>query len=267
MSDLKDRYAALKPRLDDTGVLHLTLDAPGRRNALDATTHDLMSRIWVDVDAEPGVRSVVVTGANGAFSAGGDLSWVRGFTEDWNARVQGLKEARALIFNMLDCAKPIVSAINGPAVGAGLAIALLADISVAGHGARLLDGHVGLGVSAGDHAALLWPLLCGMARAKHRLLLGEPVTGAEAAEIGLVSLSVPDDEVLPTASDIARRLARGSSTAIGWTKQSLNNWFRLAAPSAEAALALEFLGFTGPDAREGLAAVQERRRPHFGREG
>src|SRR5213075_3472184 len=112
---------------------------------------------------------------------------------DLRARVW--REARDLVYNMINCSKIIVSAMHGPAVGAGLVAGLLADISIAGRSARLIDGHTKLGVAAGDHAAIIWPLLCGMAKAKYHLLLCEPVTGEEAERIGLVSLCVPEDEL------------------------------------------------------------------------
>ena len=148
-------------------------------------------------------------------------------------------------------------------MGAGLVCALLADISVAAKTARLIDGHTRLGVAAGDHAAIVWPLLCGMAKAKYYLLLCEPVSGEEAERIGLVSLAVDDEAVLERAMDVARKLARGAPSAIRWTKHTLNNWLRMAGPSFDASLALEFLGFGGPEVREGLASLKEKRRPDF----
>ncbi|MDX6469902.1 MAG: enoyl-CoA hydratase, partial [Gaiellaceae bacterium] len=154
-------------------------------------------------------------------------------------------------------------AIDGPAVGAGLAVALLADVSIATPTARLVDGHTRLGVAAGDHAVLVWPLLCGMAKAKYHLLLCEPVSGEEAERIGLVSLCVPADELEERALDVARRLAAGSQAAIRHTKLALNNWLKLAGPAFDASLALEFLDMTGPDVAEGVAAVRERRAPKF----
>lgn len=262
MRNLLDRYSAFTPQLDQ-GVLRLTLSNPGRKNALDGASHDLLSQVWLDIDRAEEVRAVVVTGADGAFCAGGDLEWVASFNQSPAARLQGFNEARALMYNMINCSKPIISAINGPAVGAGLAVALLADISVAGRSAKLTDGHVRIGVCAGDHAVMIWPLLCGMAKAKLWLMLGETVTGEQAADAGLVSMAVDDDQVLETAHGLASRLAIGSASAVRWTKQSLNNWLRLAGPSADAALALEFLGFADPDAAEGLTAVAERRRPNF----
>jgi enoyl-CoA hydratase len=153
--------------------------------------------------------------------------------------------------------------MQGPAVGAGLVSGLLADISIAGKSARIIDGHTRLGVAAGDHAAIVWPLLCGMAKAKYHLLLCEAVSGEEAERIGLVSLCVDDDKLQEKALEIAVRLANGSQSAIRWTKYALNNWLRMAGPTFDTSLALEFLGFTGPDVREGLASFRERRPPNF----
>ena len=164
---------------------------------------------------------------------------------------------------MLACDKPIISAINGMAVGAGLAVALLADVSIISEKAKFTDGHVKLGVAAGDHAAIIWPLLCGMAKAKYYLLLCEPVSGEEAERMGLVSLAVNEEDLLTKAYEVADRLANGSQTAIRWTKYALNNWLRQAGPSFDASLALEFMGFAGPDVKEGVASLRDRRPPQF----
>ncbi|HEY1228086.1 MAG TPA: enoyl-CoA hydratase/isomerase family protein, partial [Ramlibacter sp.] len=172
-------------------------------------------------------------------------------------------EARDIDHNVLNCSKPVVSAIQGPAVGAGLVAGLLADIPIAARTARIVDGHTRLGVAAGDHAAIVWPLLCGMAKAKYHLLLCEPVSGEEAERIGLVALAVDADQLLPKAYEIADRLAQGSQGAIRWTKYALNNWLRQAGPAFDTSLALEFMGFAGPDLREGVASLRERRPPRF----
>jgi enoyl-CoA hydratase len=206
---------------------------------------------------------VLVTGAGDAFSAGGDLDLVAEIADDFETRVRVFWEARDLVYNVVDCTKPIVSAMTGAAVGAGLAVGLLADVSIAAPEARIIDGHTRLGVTAGDHAVLLWPLLCGMAKAKYHLLLCEPLDGAEAERIGLVSMCVPKEELYETALGIARRLAEGSETAIRFTKLALNNWLRLAGPAFDASLALEFLGMAGPDLREGIASIRERRPSDF----
>ena len=140
---------------------------------------------------------------------------------------------------------------------------LVRDISVAAKSAKIVDGHTRLGVAAGDHAAIVWPLLCGLAKAKYYLMLCEAVSGEEAERIGLVSLAVDDDQVLPKAYEIADKLALGSQSAIRWTKYSLNNWLRQAGPAFDPSLALEFMGFAGPDVKEGIASLRERRAPKF----
>ena len=129
-------------------------------------------------------------------SGGGDLALVQDMARDFEVRSRVWKEARDLVYNVINCDKPIVSAMHGPAVGAGLVAGLLADISIAAKTARIVDGHTRLGVAAGDHAAIIWPLLCGMAKAKYYLMLCEPVSGEEDARIGLVSLAV-DEYSLP----------------------------------------------------------------------
>ena len=244
-------------------VLRLTLRAAGRLNAVSGAMHGELAAVWRTIDADDETRAVIVRGADGAFSAGGDLDLVLEIAGDAEARARVFHEARDLVYNVIDCSKPIVSAITGPAVGAGLAVGLLADISIATPAARIVDGHTKLGVAAGDHAAIVWPLLCGLAKAKYHLLLCEPLDGVEAERIGLVSLCVPEDELEARALEIATRLAEGSQPAIRHTKLALNNWLRAAGPAFDAALALEFLDLAGPDVHEGVAAVREKRKPRF----
>jgi enoyl-CoA hydratase len=140
---------------------------------------------------------------------------------------------------------------------------LLADVSIAAKSARIIDGHTRLGVAAGDHAAMVWPMLCGIAKAKYYLLTCDPLSGEEAERIGLVSLCVDDAELVPKAFEVAGKLAEGAQTAIRWTKYSLNNWLRMMGPTFDTSLALEFLGFSGPEVREGIASLKERRPPRF----
>jgi len=245
------------------GVVVVTLDRPDVLNAANVRMHREMSEIWAVVDADDDARVSVVTGAGRAFSAGGDLEMIAAMTDDYDAVLEQWHDAGAIVEHMLAARKPVVSAVNGVAVGAGLAVALLADVSIMGRSARLSDGHARLGVAAGDHAALLWPLLCGMAKAKYYLLTADFVDGPEAERIGLVTRCVPDDEVVPEALAVAARLAAGSATALQWTKRVMNQWLHRAMPEFGESLALEMLGFLGPDAREGLAAVRERREPRF----
>jgi enoyl-CoA hydratase len=260
------RYTTLNiaRRGPDASVLDIQMKAAnGKLPTADHAGHAELAQIWRDVGADPQVRCAVLRGEGLGFSGGGDLGLVQDMADDFEVRSRVWQEARDLVYNVINCDKPIVSAIHGPAVGAGLVAGLLADISIAAKTARIVDGHTRLGVAAGDHAAIVWPLLCGMAKAKYHLLLCEPVSGAEAERIGLVSLAVDDDTLLDKAYEVADRLALGSQSAIRWTKYSLNNWLRQAGPAFDASLALEFMGFAGPDVREGVASLRERRPPRF----
>jgi enoyl-CoA hydratase len=248
---------------DDT-VLDIQMRAlNGKLPTAGHEGHLELAQIWRDVGGDETVRCAVLRGEGAGFSGGGDLALVEDMAADFEVRTRVWKEARDLVYNVINCDKPIVSAIHGPAVGAGLVAGLLADISVAARSARIVDGHTRLGVAAGDHAAIVWPLLCGLAKAKYYLLLCEAVSGEEAERIGLVSLAVDEDRLLPMAYEIADRLALGSQSAIRWTKYSLNNWLRQAGPAFDTSLALEFMGFGGPDVTEGIAALRQRRAPRF----
>jgi enoyl-CoA hydratase len=246
------------------GIAVLTLNRPDKLNAMTGQMHYELSRIWVDFGDDPETRVVVVTGAGRAFSAGGDLDWIAGTAGNPTAVMALLKEVRDLVHNMINLDKPVISAINGVAVGAGAAVALMADISIAAENARFLDGHHTLGIAAGDHAAAIWPLLIGMAKAKYYLMTAEPIDAREAERLGLISLVVPPADLMPTAMRVAEKLANGPAQAIRWTKLSLNQWLRMAAlTSFDYSSALEMLGMLGDDVREGVRALQDRRPPAF----
>ena len=245
------------------GVLVVTINRPEVLNAANARLHWEFTQIWPVVDADPKTRVVVVTGAGKAFSAGGDLSLVEDMAGNPDALTRTMREASDLVYNMINLDKPVVSAINGVAVGAGLVVALMADVSIIAETARFTDGHTRLGVAAGDHAAIIWPLLCGMAKAKYYLLTADFIDGREAERIGLVTMCLPPEQVMPKALDVADRLARGSQISIQWTKRALNNWLRQAGPIFDQSLALEMLSFSYPDVREGVKAIREKRAPAF----
>ncbi|HSF06130.1 MAG TPA: enoyl-CoA hydratase/isomerase family protein [Methylomirabilota bacterium] len=245
------------------GVLLITINRPEVLNATNDRLHWELTQIWLTIDADPETRVAVVTGAGRAFSAGGDLDMVEANATDPRRLARTVREASDIVYNMINLDKPIVSAINGVAVGAGLVVALLADVSIIAENVRFTDGHTRLGVVAGDHAAIVWPLLCGMAKAKYYLLTSDFIDGREAERIGLVSLCVPPAELLPKAFEVADKLALGSQQAIRWTKRSLNNWLRMAGPIFDQSIALEMLTFMGEDVREGLQAIREKRPPHF----
>jgi enoyl-CoA hydratase len=267
MDERYGRFSRLLINRPHPRVLRVVMNRPEKLNAADGEMHADLTEIWRVIDADPSVNAVLLTGAGKAFSAGGDLDLVDKMIADFDTRMRVWKEARDMVYNLINCSKPVVSAINGAAVGAGLVLAILADISIAAKSAKLIDGHTKLGVAAGDHAAIIWPLLCGMAKAKYHLLLCEPVSGEEAERIGLVSLAVPDEEVQTRAMDVAVRLAEGAPNAIRWTKYALNNWLRAAGPIFDASLGMEFLGFSGHELPEGTAALREKRKPNFSRDG
>ncbi|MBK0866583.1 MAG: enoyl-CoA hydratase/isomerase family protein [Saccharopolyspora sp.] len=256
-------YRQLRFERRDNGVLLITLDQPQKYNATDEEMHNELARVWADVSADPETRVAVVTGAGKAFSAGGDLDMVQRMAGDHDRVSRMLSEMSDMVYNIINCEKPVVSAINGVAVGAGTVVALLADISICAEDAKLGDGHVKLGVAAGDHAAILWPLLCGMAKARYYLLTGEMLSGAEAERIGMVSRALPREQVLEESLRVADGLATGSQPAIRWTKRALSNWLKTAGPIFDQSAAYEMLCFMGPDVPEGAAALAEKRQPDF----
>ena len=245
------------------GVVLVTINRPELLNATNARLHWELTQVWLTIDADPAARVALITGAGKAFSAGGDLELVEEMAGNAEAAARTMREASDLVYNMINLEKPVVSAINGVAVGAGLVVALMADVSIMADTARITDGHTRLGVVAGDHAAIIWPLLCGMAKARYYLLTSDFLDGKEAERIGLVSLCVPRDEVLAKAWEVADKLAAGSQNAMRWTKRALNNWLRQAGPIFDQSLALEMLSFMGPDVREGARAIREKRPPRF----
>lgn len=258
-----EAFTALKIDRPEEGILRIVLEGPNF-NAVGPQAHRELADIWPIIGLDDSVRAVVIRGAGErAFSAGGSFDLIEEMIGDHGTRTRVMREARDLVRNIIEVPQPIISAINGPAAGAGLVSALLADISVAGRGAKIVDGHVRLGVAAGDHAAICWPLLTSMAKAKYHLLTNEVITGEEAERIGLVSLCVDDEDVQDRAMEIARKLAAGSRAGIQGSKMALNGWYRQAMPIFDASLGLEFYGFGGPDVVEGVTSYREKRDPRF----
>jgi enoyl-CoA hydratase len=263
MTDRYAHYKALKFARPRPRILEVILSRPGKLNALDADGHRELAQVWRDIDRDPETSVALLRGEGGVFSAGGDLGMIETMARDWATRTRVWKEASDLVYNLINCTKPVVAAIEGPCVGAGLAAAMLADITVAGRKARIIDGHTRLGVAAGDHSAIVWPLLCGMAKAKYYLLLCEALSGEEAERVGLVSMVADDGKVVETALAAAEKLRDMPPAAIRWTKHALNNWLRMAGPTFDASLAMEFMGFSGPEVQEGMAALKAKRRPKW----
>ena len=263
MADWFDAYPYLKFERRAHGVLLITISRPESMNATNADLHKALSRIWRDIDDDDETRVVVITGEGKAFSAGGDLEGVGSMVQNYQGMKAAFKEAGDLVYGMMRCEKIIISAINGVAVGAGLAVALMADISLMAEEARITDGHTRLGVAAGDHANIIWPLLCGLAKAKYYLITADFIDGRTADRIGLVSEAVPAEELMDRAFAVAEKIARGPQDAARLTKRSLNLWVTQAAPAFDASLGFEMLNFMGPHAKEGVAALREKRAPDF----
>lgn len=247
----------------DEGVLLITINRPNVLNATNARLHWELANVWKVVGEDSSVRVAVITGAGRGFSVGGDTEMIKSFPGNFKVLADVLKEASDIVYNIANLDKLVISAINGVAMGAGLAVALMADISIIAEDAKISDGHMKIGVAAGDHSVIIWPLLCGMARAKLYLLTADFIDGKEAERIGLVSMALPKDQVLPKALELANRMAKGPQFALSWTKRALNNWLRVAGPMFDHSIALEMLTFMSADASEGIQAVLEKRQPVY----
>ena len=262
-SDRYARYTCLKFDRPPARVLRITMKSPLKLGAMDVRMHYELSKIWADADADPSVSAIIITGEGKSFSSGGDLDAELKIRQDYNLWMPMMRDARNLVYGMINCSKPIISGVRGWAVGAGIVCALLADISIAAKDARFSDGHTKIGMAAGDHAAIIWPLLVGMAKAKYYLLCCEPLNGVEAERIGLISLVVDDAEVEAKSIAVASKLADGPPWAIHCTKQTMNHWLRQAGPIFDHSLAVEFIGIAGPEGKEGVEAFVEKRPTRF----
>jgi enoyl-CoA hydratase len=263
-----ESYRALHfERLDcerEGDVLRVTLEHPDQRlNAVDACLHGELCRLFRELKREDVARAVVLTGRGRAFSAGGSFDWFPSL-QDPAALEHLRRDAKQMIWDLLDVELPIVAAINGPAVGLGASLALLCDMIFMADTATLADPHVRVGIVAGDGGTAIWPLAVGPARAKQYLLTGDPVSAAEAERLGLVNRVVPADALQAEALAFAQRLATGAPLAIRYTKLAVNKLVKDALNvSFDAATALELVTFRSDDHREALAALREKRPPRF----
>jgi enoyl-CoA hydratase len=247
-------------------VATVTLNRPERLNAVNAALHHEFEQIWIDLAEDRDVNAILLTGAGKAFSIGGDIT-----SRDKPTKSKGrggrrivMADGRRVIENMLDVEQPIVAAINGDALGFAANVALLCDVTVAAETAKLADTHVALGVVTGDGGAVIWPLLIGPNRAKEFLMLGDSITGADAARIGLVNYALPADQVMPKARELAQRLADGPTWAIRWSKLAVNKWLKQQANLImDTGLAYEALTLTTQDHKEAVKALAEKRKPNF----
>ena len=245
-------------------VLIITIDHPSNKlNAVDDVLHTDLTRLFADLKRESRARAAVITGAGRMFSAGGDFDWFPTLS-NLEALEHLRRDAKQMIWDLLDVPIPIVAAVNGPAVGLGASLALLCDTIYMAESAHIADPHVMVGIVAGDGGAEIWPLAVGPARAKQYLMTGDPVPAAEAERIGLVNAVVPDAELLETAIAFATRLAAGAPLAIQYTKLAVNKQIKDALNIAfDTSTALEIVTFQSEDHKEALSAIKERRKPKF----
>jgi len=263
MDDQLDRYETLKLSREGA-VLRIEISRPEVKNAVNRQMHHELAGVFQFADADPHSRIVLLTGAGDAFCAGGDLEYMKYMRDTPGAFAESTVEAKRMLFSLLDMTKPLVSRINGDAVGLGATLALFADISVAVDTARLMDPHVRVGLVAGDGAAVIWPALVGFARAKAALLAARPVVARDAAAIGLINESVPAAELDARVEAWIKDLDAGATMAVRYTKMSMNIALRqLASSMLDASLAYEIVTAVQPDHSEAVTAFEERRRPKF----
>ena len=252
-------------RFERTGrVLTIVMDRPDVKNAANIRMHNELSRVFRDAGDDEGSDVVVITGAGDAFSSGGDIRAMRDKIADrtlWNDTVD---EARALFYSILDLDKPLIARVNGAATGLGATLAVYADVAIAADTAVIGDPHVKVGLVAGDGGALMWPMLIGFQRAKQWLMLGDNLSAAEAAEIGLIAAAVPAAELDDRVYDLAERLGRGAPLAVRGTKKAINHTLKqLALSTFEFGVSLETQSQLSRDHEEAVTAFIERRPPAF----
>ncbi len=257
----QENYETIQIEKQD-GIAILTLNRPERLNAVNGAMHSELMQLFLDVQADGDVRAAVLTGAGRAFCAGGDF----GGGADMRSKsgLPMMQEARRIVDNLLDCEKPVVSAVNGAAAGLGATIALLCDVVIASRNARIGDPHVKMGITAGDGGAVIWPLLVGVNRAKYMLMTGELATAEDALTMGLVNKVVDEGRALAEATAIARRLAAGAPFAVQSSKVAVNKFIKAVSNLVlPLSLSLEEISMTKDDHREAVRAFQEKRDPKF----
>ncbi len=241
----------------------VSFNRPGAMNMIDETTHEELATLFFDLGRDEDIWVIVLTGAGKHFSAGGDLTWMKAASEG-KAALPGAREAKTIIFSLLDLEKPIIAAIEGSCVGLGATLALMCDTIFASEDANIADPHVRVGIVAGDGGAVIWPQLIGYARAKEYLMTGDALTGAKAEQIGLINHAVPSGQALAEATAFAKRLRHGAYQAIKHTKIVANIGLKqLAHQIMDASVAYELQTFETADHVEAINAFLEKRKPEF----
>jgi enoyl-CoA hydratase len=246
-------------------LLVITLNRPDALNAINLQLHDELPEVLAFAQSDQGSDLVMLTGAGRAFSAGGDIDHMQRNADSPHLFDHEARQAKRIIFALLDIEKPVICKMNGHAVGLGASIALMCDIIFAVDTAKIGDPHVGIGLVAGDGGAVIWAQRIGLARAKEFLLTGDLLTATKAAEIGLINHTLPAAELDTAVDAFCQRLLAGATNAIRWTKVLTNlELKRIAHAVMDAGIAYESVTVRSADHREGIAALREKRRPNFG---
>ncbi len=246
-------------------VAIFTLNRPEVLNAINNLLSTEIEKIFADVALDSSVNAIVLTVAGKAFCTGGDIKFLDSNKETIKTRLlPGNNQQVRILNNILSVEQPIISAINGHAIGLGATLALFCDITIAAENAKIGDTHVKVGLVAGDGGSIIWPILCGISRAKEYLLTGDLISAAEAERIGLINHVVPLDQLMPKAMELAHRLANGPAKAIRWTKLALNKRLREDMNLVlDASMALQGLSNATEDHKEAMRAFIEKRPPQF----
>ena len=206
----------------DGPVAIVTMNNPDARNAFTDDMHVGMREVWEYLAHDRSVRAIVLTGAGKAFSAGGDIpGFIRSY-ESMDTRREQMRGAQRLQNAMLECPKPMIAAVNGPAVGLGCSVAVGCDFVLISEDTFMADPHVSIGLVAGDGGAATWPVMMNILKAKYYLLTGERIPAAECVEIGLATKAVPADTLLEEAIALGKRLAEQPQQALEETKRAIN---------------------------------------------
>lgn len=260
---LEERYETLKISRDGR-KLTITMNRPDFLNAADTVLHEELAHVFYDVAVDPDSDIIILTGAGRAFSAGGDIPWMRDAIAKPEMFEQTAREAKRIAFSMLELEKPLIAKVNGHATGLGATLALLCDVIFASSRAKIGDPHVSIGFVAGDGGPALWPQLIGYARAKEYLMTGDLMPAAEAERIGLINHVVEPEELDARVDAFADKLANGATKAIRWTKTLANlELRRIVGAVMDPGVAYEALSNNTADHREAVEAFLAKRQPVF----
>lgn len=248
----------------DGRLLRASFNHPDTLNAIDKTAHSELPRFFAELAGDPLSDVVILSGVGRAFSAGGNLDYIQEMIDEPSIFLNDIPDVKRIVFGLLDCPKPIIAKLNGPAVGLGATIALLCDVIFAAPTAKIGDPHVKIGFTAGDGGAFIWPHLIGHARAKEYLMTGRLLTAEEAERAGLINHVVPAADLDRVVDEFAKELLSGPMRAIQWTKLSVNIGLKqLAHAVMDASVAYEALSNVTDDHREAVRALREKRTPRF----